>query len=267
MFVCEHWLKPSKLFEPNNTFKERGFWCNLKYSVPADQVLIGRPFGGVGFVCRKIQNYTVKEISQEDNKLSVIQLINNKKVLVTLIGVYLPYLNCASLTPQYNETLDKSLAIAETVNSPIILLGDMNAYLPQQNNHSVNWYKQRPFNKHSVLLHDLLSEHSMLSANLKFKQSLSYTYFNYTSRSYIDHIPVSENIYDNVISCAILPHNDDNLSDHLHVKVTLNVVCDNVKAKSDTCNNDMYSFPKIDWSNTVNQTKYLNSLSLKCTSI
>ena len=29
----------------------------------------------------------------------------------------------------------------------------------------------------------------------------------------------------------------------------------------------MYSFPKIDWSNTVNQTKYLNSLNLKCTSI
>ena len=126
----------------------------------------------------------------------------------------MPYF-CASSTPQYNETLDKIHAIAETVNSPIILLGDMNAHLPQQNNLSVNWYKQRPFNRHSVLLHDLLSEHSMLSAIFKFKQSLSYTYFNYTSRSYIDHILVSEGIYDNVISCAILPHSDDNLSDHL----------------------------------------------------
>ena len=46
---------------------------------------------------------------------------------------------------------------------------------------------------------------------------LSYrpTYFNYSSRSYIDHILVSEGIYDNVISCAILPHSDANLSDHL----------------------------------------------------
>ena len=123
------------------------------------------------------------------------------------------------------------------------------------------------FNKHSVLLHDLFSEHSMLSANFKVKQSLSYTYFNYSSRSYIDHILVSESIYDNVLSCAILPHGDDNLSDHLPVKVTLNVVCDNIKTKSDTCNSDVYSFPKFDWSNTVNQTKYLNSLNIKCPSI
>ena len=70
----------------------------------------------------------------------------------------------------------------------------------------------------------------------QFKQSLSYTYFNYSSRSYFDHILASEGIYDNLISCAILPHSDDNLSDHLPVKVTLNVVCENVKAKSDTCN-------------------------------
>ena len=40
-----------------------------------------------------------------------------------------------------------------------------------------------------------------------------------------------------------------------------------LNAKSDACNNDVYSFPKIDWSNTVNQTKYLNSLNIKCTSI
>ena len=143
----------------------------------------------------------------------------------------------------------------------------MNVHLPQQNNLSVNWYKQKPFIMHSVLLRVLLSERSMLSANFKFKQSLSYTYFNYSSRSYIDHILVFEGIYDNVISSAILPHSDDNLSDHLPVKVTLNVVCDNVNAKSDTCNNDVYLFPKIDWSNTVNQTKYLNTLNMKCTSI
>ena len=69
MFVCEHWLKPSELYEANNTFRERGFWCNLKSSVPADEVLIGRPFGGVGFVCGKIQNSTIIEISQEGNRI------------------------------------------------------------------------------------------------------------------------------------------------------------------------------------------------------
>ena len=69
MFVCEHWLKPSELYKANNTLRESGFWCNLKCSVSADEVLIGRPFGGVGFVCGKIQNSTIKEISQEDNRI------------------------------------------------------------------------------------------------------------------------------------------------------------------------------------------------------
>ena len=68
------------------------------------------------FFVRKNSKLHYKEISQEDNRLSVIQLINNKKVLVTLIGVYLPYF-CASSTPQYNETLEKIHAIAETLNS------------------------------------------------------------------------------------------------------------------------------------------------------
>ena len=60
LFLCEHWLKPSELYETNNMFREQDLWCNLKSSVPADEILIGRPFGGVGFVCRKLKHCTIK---------------------------------------------------------------------------------------------------------------------------------------------------------------------------------------------------------------
>ena len=119
LFLCEHWLKPSELYETNNMFREQDLWCNLKSSVPADEILIGRPFGGVGFVCRKLKHCTIKEIPHEDNRLSVIQIVNNKNILVTIIGVYLPYFNSSS-TLLYDETLNKIHAIIESVNSPII---------------------------------------------------------------------------------------------------------------------------------------------------
>ena len=72
-------------------FREQDLWCNLKLSVPADELLIGRSLGGVGFVCRKLKNCTIKEIYHENIRLSVIQIVNSKNILVTIIGVYLPY--------------------------------------------------------------------------------------------------------------------------------------------------------------------------------
>ena len=50
MFVREHWLKPCDLYQMNSHFREQNYWCNLKSSVPADEVLAGRPYGGVGVV-------------------------------------------------------------------------------------------------------------------------------------------------------------------------------------------------------------------------
>ena len=61
LFLCEHWLKPSELHETNNMFRE----ADLKSIVPADEILIGRPFGGVGFVCRKLKHGTIKELPYE----------------------------------------------------------------------------------------------------------------------------------------------------------------------------------------------------------
>ena len=77
MFVCEHWLKPCDLYQMNSHFREQSYWCNPKSSVPADEVLAGRPYGDVGFVCRKREHCTIKNVPHADNRISVIQIINN----------------------------------------------------------------------------------------------------------------------------------------------------------------------------------------------
>ena len=121
--------------------------------------------------------------------------------------------------------MDKIHAIIDNVDSPAILLGDMNAQLPQQQVLSVNWYNQRLFNKHSVFLRDFLGDHNMISANFSYKQNINYPYFSGTCRSYIDHIFVSENAVNQMNKSIIIRHHADNVGDHLPLKVNITLSC------------------------------------------
>ena len=70
-----------------------------------------------------------------------------------------------------------------------------------------------------------LGDHNMISANFHYKQNMNYTYFSGTSRSYIDHIFVSENTVNQLNNCTILPHHVDNVGDHLPLKVNISLSC------------------------------------------
>ena len=74
MFVCEHWVKPCDMYEANNSFRTDQYWCNLKSSMPADEVVTGRPYVGVGFICKAPPNCIIKDVPQDDNRISVIQI-------------------------------------------------------------------------------------------------------------------------------------------------------------------------------------------------
>ena len=92
---------------------------------------------------------------------------------------------------------------------------------------------------------------------------MNYTFYSESSRSYIDHILVSEGIYNNITSCSTLPHNTDNMSDHLPLKVTFNISCDKICVTNDRCNGGVASIPRINWSKETNRIKYLNCLNKK----
>lgn len=131
MFLNEHWLKPSELHTINEVYKNNNLWSNLKSSIPADIVLEGRPFGGVGFICRSIPGCSIKDVPCLNERVSVIQLVNNGKVTLTIIGVYMPH-HCHNSSQIYSDVLDNVHGIIHDVNSPIVLVGDMNASLPNK---------------------------------------------------------------------------------------------------------------------------------------
>ena len=153
-------------YEVKSAFSKQGMWSNLKSSIPADTILQGRPYGGTGFICKPVQHCTYHDIPQEDDRISVIEVRNNNRVVITLIGVYLPYFHSES-TPLYSETLDKLHAI-HNITSPFILLGDMNAQMPHTAQLSSQWYKSKPYNNHSMLLYDLVCDYEMTSANFQY---------------------------------------------------------------------------------------------------
>ena len=129
--ICVRTLAETIGLSRNSIFRNENIWCNLKSSIPADQLLVGKPYGDVGFICRKSLNCNTKEKPQDDNRISVMQIVNNGQIRLTIVGTYLPFFCCIS-SEKYDETLDKIHAIIDNVDSPVILLGVMNVPLPQQ---------------------------------------------------------------------------------------------------------------------------------------
>ena len=66
-------------------------WVALKSSMDPCEIIDGRPYGGIGFICSKIEGITFQSIDVESDRIWAIQLSMNRKVLINVIGVYLPY--------------------------------------------------------------------------------------------------------------------------------------------------------------------------------
>ena len=161
-------------------------WSNLKSSIPADAVLQGRPYGGTGFICKPVQNCTFHGVPREDDRISVIEILNNNRVVITLISVYLPYFHSES-TPLYSETLDKLHGTIQNITSPCILLGDMNAQMPHTAQLPSQWYKSKPYNNHMTLC--AIMKWPVPTFNIN-NQLLTHTDVKNTS----DHLPMKTTI-------------------------------------------------------------------------
>ena len=71
---------------------------------------------------------------------------------------------------------------------------------------------------------------------------------------------VSENSHDKLVACTIIPFCEANLSDHLAMKLTIDLVIATPHMPENNCNTLRSCIPKIDLSKTVNRDKYLKHL-------
>ena len=252
MFLSETWLKPCELSHVSKNINDMGYWCNLKSSVDPETILTGRPYGGVGFICKKKTDITYVPLPCDNDRIMAVQVVTNNKVCLTMIGVYLPFYDgSSSQVEMYNECLQDVQCIIDTNDpSPILMVGDMNASLPFNVQLSRNWYKGTPFTRHSYLLYDFVCQNELYSCNFDFNQDVHYTYHKNNAKSYIDHVLFSNFAHEQVIDCKILCLSDI-VSDHLPIKTTLVVRVNDVTCKDNqpvVLTRPALKFPRIDWS-------------------
>ena len=248
VFVCEHWLKPCDIPTVQMSYQSNNMWTNIKSGMQMNDTYIGRPYGGVGFIARKMANITVRDLMQDDDRISVIELRYNSMICLTVIGVYMPYHSNSSCIA-YSETLDKIQGIINNVTSPFMIVGDMNASLPSRAKLQPKWHMDKPYNKHSLLLYDMICNNELISANFSIKQTLKYTYFKGLHRTYIDHVFICKSARLHLYNCVILPENTDLSSDHLPIKTTLEIIhLEKQKHILDEPLQPMAMHAKVDWS-------------------
>ena len=102
LFLSETWLKPCELCTVSNDMVKAGFWPNFKSSIDPETILEGRPYGGVGIICKKLSGLTYIPLKTENDRILSLQIRSRERILVTIIGVYMPHFNgSASQTAEY----------------------------------------------------------------------------------------------------------------------------------------------------------------------
>ena len=263
LFISEHWLQVKDMNTIKNICDSENLTCFLKSSVDPSEPLLGRPYEGVGFLCKKIPGTGYKQIVCESDRVIGLQILSKHNVVLTFIGVNMPYDNSSvDQTNLYLDTLDQIQCIMDTTDSciPTIIMGDINTVLPQSDRLPENWFSKRPYSKHSVLTYDFLCENNTCVANFMFDQKVNYTFKRGTSSSYIDHVFIQWHNLHIIKRCDILHDNSDNVSDHFPISFTLDLPLSSQTQEgkvNERCNNSTYPA----WDNPTFSSCYSNAVS------
>ena len=159
---------------------------------------------------------------------------------------------------EFIQSLDALQVIMDTFGDcvPIKCLGDFNVRLPRSGNTAKNWHRKSGFNNHSRLMNDFINGNDFTIVDHMFHQDVQYTYFNIPRdiHTWIDHVLSTSYDTIHIESCAIIPFEDGNVSDHLPIRMTIRVNiphADNVST-THTGNNQLFT----NWRNSHNNAQY-----------
>ena len=77
VFICEHWLKPCDISNVCSKYKSQRCWTYFKSSDDPESVLVGRPHGGVGWICKRLHDISYKVMEIDNNRICGIQVISD----------------------------------------------------------------------------------------------------------------------------------------------------------------------------------------------
>ena len=91
-----------------------------------DNLIRGRPHGGVAFLWKKNLSLTFSTVEYNDPRVIGLN-ISGEGFTALILNVYLPY-ECDDNAPEFSDCLGKIMSIVEEANTPhTYIIGDLNA--------------------------------------------------------------------------------------------------------------------------------------------
>ena len=173
-----------------------------------------RGIGGCGLLWNKELGFKVKRhLKEGSDRICMIELIVENRSLF-IICVYMPHQTCQ--ISSYDEELTILCDIIERYRpkGPCIILGDWNI------NFGVEYGFRCSGNttvRANILTHTFRT-YGLIPVDLSPKGSgETYTFTGGHGTTYLDHIVISAELYEQVTECLVLPECIENTSDHLAI--------------------------------------------------
>ena len=192
-----------------------------KSAMKRDELLLGRPYGGLGFIVQKSLSCVLHPVSDiECDRLYACTLKLNDVCTLLLMNVYMPCDNNYdefALNVYMNVPHEVNLVIERLSSNVdgIVLGGDFNTDL------------SRAASRHTANLTSFIDENDLVPCLLHLNCSIHFTYCSRVfpfSTSVIDHFFVSDLVASEISSLHSI-HDGDNLSDHSPIALHLNIGC------------------------------------------
>ena len=174
----------------------------------------GRPYGGCSILWSDSLSCKVTPVTCDNNRLCLVRVCFDKYTLL-LCNVYMPcdtdYDN--GNNDMYNEILLEVLKFANDDSIDLIVCGG-----------DFNTDMTRPRSLHTNSLLRFMENQNFKACDNHLCGNVDYTYESMSNgaRSNIDHVLVSENMYEFITDVNVI-HDIDNISDHSVLSVSFNI--------------------------------------------
>ena len=179
----------------------------------------------LAFYKKKSLNFTLTQVVSD--RFCAIQIhLNNSESLI-VIAVYLPCSNYSSDEYlSYFQDLQSAVSAYKSYD-PVIITGDFNVNFANVNHHC----------DRKQLVMDFIDAHSLyIVSQSSVCGGLNYTFFFTSCCSMLDYIIANSSIANEILSCLIHPLHPLNLSDHLPISISLNVICELINSTENHLN-------------------------------
>ena len=197
------------------------------------ELVCGRPFGGCSILYRKTLASCITPLDSCSNRFCGVKFNCSSGLSMLLICVYLPSSSYPSNFTEYLNTLGELDGFIHSCHSDVVVIvGDFNVDFDR-------------CCQLTSLLRDFMSDHSLFSCDLPFKDEVMFTYErdDGLSRSWIDHVLCSQS-FSSIISNVRAVHSGSILSDHFPLLFSIEADHLPVKSTEPLSTKKLY---RLDW--------------------